>query len=397
MPITVGEPIDINGVIYDVKKTLGVGGLSRVYLAVNHHTGEKVAIKSFMYAKFFDKFTHENDCEDYWENEVLNTKAQARSGKHSVKVLDYQKKIDLQTPEFYIVLNFIEGMTFQDWYRKFVLTCHGLKHLDLSSVVRYIFLPLAEHLEYCHNEEFIIHRDFSVRNIIIQATENDFWPVLIDWGMSKYIGDDWVDFAPKPYCTEDIPRDITIKQKGAPPEIRFGYMPIPASDIYYLGHLMYFVFTGGIMREDSELNTRADYVLEPKKANHYLPDEYNDVVIKLTQYEPADRPRSMTQVIKMLKELININTIHFDFELFMSPDTHEITGESLDLKEDDQEEKKTKTGEQNSEDKTNEKDQTDSLEGALISGPREEPSKKPEEDIQNSEEMPKPEKIVEEK
>ena len=97
---------------------------------------------------------------------------------------------------------------------------------------------------------------------------------------------------------------------------------------------MYFVFTGGIMREDSELITEDDYVLIPQRANHMLPDEYNSVVIKLTQYEPADRPKDMKEVIKMLNDLININQIHFDFEFFLgNVDTDEITGEKIKVDE----------------------------------------------------------------
>ncbi len=326
MPITIGEPIEINGKVYLVKKLLGEGGHSRVYMAVEKDTKQKVAIKDFTYNAFFDKYNRTNDCIDYWENEVLNTQAQARSGQHCVEVLNYEAKMDLQTPELYIVLSLIEGTTFQDWYRKFVLMSKGLENLDLSSVVRNIFIPLAKLLDYCHNKEYIVHRDFSVRNIIVQSNDIHFWPVLIDWGISKYIGEDWVNYCPKPYMTEDMPKDIPIKQKGAPPEIRNGYMPVPASDIYYLGHLMYFVFTGGIMREDSELISKEDYVLEPKNANHLLPDQYNKVVKKLTQFEPADRPSSMGEVLKMLRDLIKINQIHFDFEVFFEQDTNELTG-----------------------------------------------------------------------
>jgi len=112
MPITVGKPIEIDNIIFDVQKILGKGGLSTVYLAIERDTKKKVAIKDFLYKKFYDKYTRSNDCEEYWENEILNTQAQARSGYNCVEVLHYEKKIKYQTPEYYIVLNFIEGMTF---------------------------------------------------------------------------------------------------------------------------------------------------------------------------------------------------------------------------------------------------------------------------------------------
>ncbi len=331
MPITIGKSIEIDGFIFNVKKILGKGGLSTVFLAEYAETGEEVAIKEFFYQQYYDSYTRKNDCADFFDNEVLNTVAQANSGFHTVKVLHYEKKEALQTPEFFLVLSLIKGTTFLDFYREFVQTCRGLENLDLTSIVRNIFIPLAKQLDYCHSNEFIIHRDLSLNNIIVIEDENDdFWPVLIDWGISKYIGEEWIYHSPNPYMVDEVPKDIPITQKGAPPEIKFGYMPTAASDIYYLSHLMYFVFTGGIMREDSEIVNNEDYVLCPKDVNWYIPTEYNEVVKKMSQFEPADRPKNMKVVIKMLEELIQIQHVHFDFELFLEPDTNEITGKKLE-------------------------------------------------------------------
>ncbi len=238
-----------------------------------------------------------------------------------VEVLNYGKITDIQTPEYYIVLSFIEGQTFLEFYREFIRTCAGLEHLDLASMVRYIFIPLAVLLEYCHNQENIVHRDFAVSNIIIQRNKEDYWPVLIDWGVSKYLGPDLINNQPKPYITDETLRDIPVNQKGAPPEVRFGYMPTAASDIYYFGHLMYFVFTGGIMREDSENASPEDFILNPKRMNIFIPEEYNSVVMEMTQFEPADRIQTIHEVVNRLKELVLVKDIHFDFDIFGEADT----------------------------------------------------------------------------
>ena len=327
----VGSPYEINGRTYDIKSVLGKGGLSTVFLAIEHETNIKVAIKKFFYEKFTDPITKENDCVVFWKNEVLNTQAQAKSGMHCVEVIDYAEIELSQETEYYIILSFVEGKTFKSWYREFINKSHGLENLDLASVVRNIFIPMAKLLNFCHNEEGIIHRDIAVENIIIQEDEDDemnFWPVLIDWGISKFVGQEWVDDAPKPYMTGDMDKDIPIKQKGAPPEIRNGYEPCAASDIYYLGHLMYFVFTGGLLREDSELTSHKAYVMHARQFNWFLPERYDEDIQKFTQYEPADRPKNMDVVIKMLTALIKINQIHFDFDFFFSNtgDTDDTTG-----------------------------------------------------------------------
>ena len=80
----------------------------------------------------------------------------------------------------------------------------------------------------------------------------------------------------------------------------------------------------------SEIINENAYVLSPKKVNWFIPDEYDKIVQQMTQFEPADRPKNMKEVRKMLEELINIRHIHFDFDFFMeNPDTDEITGERI--------------------------------------------------------------------
>ncbi len=330
MPIHINKPITIDGIVFDVKKVIGVGGLSTVFLAQDQNSQEFVAIKEFMYQKFYDPITRINDCEDYWENEILNLIEQSKSGFPCVKLLHFEKRTDLQTPEYYIVMNYVKGQTFLDFYRDFVQQCRGMENLDLAGIMRNIFIPLAKHLEFCHEHAHIVHRDLSVSNIIVIKDEkDDYWPVLIDWGLSKYVGADWIHYVPHKYFASDIPPDIPIKQKGSPPELRFGMLPNATSDIYYLAHLMYFVFSGGIMREDAEMKSDLDYILSPKKINWYIPEKYNEVVMQMTKYEPADRIQSMTEVVNILYELIKINHIHFDFDFFMEQDTNEITGEKI--------------------------------------------------------------------
>ncbi len=70
-----------------------------------------------------------------------------------------------------------------------------MEHLDLASIVREIFIPIAKLLDYCHTKENIVHRDVSVENIIIQKGEEhgEFIHILIDWGISKHVGSDWIN------------------------------------------------------------------------------------------------------------------------------------------------------------------------------------------------------------
>ena len=132
MPILKGESIEIDGYKYDILDLIDKGGLSTVFLAKEVATGETVAIKEYIYNAFYNKITLENDIDIYWETEIINTIAQSKSGYPCVKIIRYEKRPDLQTPEYYIVMSFIEGMTFLDFYRDFVTRCRGLEHLDIA-------------------------------------------------------------------------------------------------------------------------------------------------------------------------------------------------------------------------------------------------------------------------
>ena len=64
----------------------------------------------------------------------------------------------------------------------------------------------------------------------------------------------------------------------------------------------------------------------PEKWNKdTIENHYNEMVEKLTQFEPADRP-NMQEVLQMFNELIRINQIHYDFDYFANPDTDPLTG-----------------------------------------------------------------------
>ncbi|MCK5604002.1 hypothetical protein KAR91_19095, partial [Candidatus Pacearchaeota archaeon] len=99
------------------------------------------------------------------------------------------------------------------------------------------------------------------------------------------------------------PEATGIRNRGTPPEVMAGFEPMAATDIYMLGHIMFYLFSGG--HYASSAATNEDFVLHPRDFNPTLPSDFNRLVEYMTQYEPADRMESMLKVFDALTWLFN--------------------------------------------------------------------------------------------
>ena len=203
----------------------------------------QLAIKEYLYSRFIDQEGN-NFCEEYWAREVVNTELQSHAPNAQLQIFDSGKIVDATHQEYYIVLNYIVGKTLKDWFVEKFGKRSQLKESEIGIISKYILIPIAKHLDYCHKIG-LIHRDLSIDNILIKEPHhNVFVPVIIDWGSSKKC-DPNACFNPKrPYFDANPVLSTAFSNCGTPPEIIMGLNPIAASDIYMFGHLMYFIFSG---------------------------------------------------------------------------------------------------------------------------------------------------------
>ena len=138
---------------------------------------------------------------------------------------------------------------------------------------------------------------------MIVPTENGYYPIIIDWGVAKQIGPEKMYNPRKPYYISSAPEATGIRNRGTPPEVMAGFDPIAASDIYMLGHVMFYLFSGG--RYCGTAATHEDYVLHPGDFHSDLPSDFNKLVEYMTQYEPADRMPNMVKVHDALQWLFS--------------------------------------------------------------------------------------------
>ena len=296
-----GDHIQYNDADYIILKKLGVGGMGAVWLAENTVIGSKVAIKEFYYSRYNDPETGTNHCEKYWIREAEISKLQSESPEESMKFLGSIKIDKFTIPEFYIILEFIDGKPLDEWYTDRYKNISDLTITELQLMLNQILMPISKHLYFCH-QKGIVHRDLTVQNILIKKTgENSFKSIVIDWGVAKQINPKKMYNPKKPYYVSSTPEATGIRNRGSPPEVMAGYEPISVTDIYMMGHIMFYLFSGGNYARTAA--THEDFVLHALDYNPTLPDEFNKIVEYMTQYEPADRMPNMIKVYEALKWL----------------------------------------------------------------------------------------------
>ncbi|MHA1775215.1 MAG: serine/threonine protein kinase [Promethearchaeota archaeon] len=297
--IRVGDVLMLNDIPYQVILKIGTGGMGAVHKVKNLKTGEFSALKEFYYTRFHDPESGKNFCEKYWERESHITAIQSESPERSMKFIGKLHLTQFHNPEYYIFLEYIEGTPLDKWYlEKFP----DLSHLTLpvlQDLIKNILMPITRHMYFCH-QKGIVHRDLTVQNImIVSPDENTYYPIIIDWGVAKEIGLEKIYNPRKPYYVSATPEATGIRNRGTPPEVMAGFEPIATTDVYMLGHIMFYLFSGG--NYAGAAATNEDFVLHPGDFNPKLPEEFNKLVEYMTQYEPADRMADMVKVYDALQ------------------------------------------------------------------------------------------------
>ncbi|QEE17505.1 protein kinase [Promethearchaeum syntrophicum] len=300
--IQIGDRLKLNEDMYEITAKIGIGGMGAVHLARNIKTKKMVALKEFFYTRYHDPESGSNFCNKYWVRESEITEIQSKSPETSMHLLGSLILEQFPIPEYYIFLEYIDGIALDKWYTDRYKNIDQLNGKELRMLIKDILMPIARHMYYVH-QQGIVHRDLTVQNTIIlnKRFSDKYTPVIIDWGVAKEVGIDNMFKPRKPYYVTSAPEATGIRNRGTPPEIMAGFEPIAASDIYMFGHMMFYLFSGG--HYASAAATNEDFVLHPGDYNPDLPPEFTRLVEFCTQYEPADRMENMVKVYDALNWL----------------------------------------------------------------------------------------------
>jgi serine/threonine-protein kinase len=266
---------DVLNHIFEVRRFIARGGMGEVFEGTNVNSDERVAIKVIL-----PHLAADANVQAMFRKEARTLTRLSHSGLVQYRVL-------AQEPQFgvlYIVTEYVDGPNLSD-----VLRTIDHTPADLLALTH----RLAEGLQAAHGLG-AIHRDISPDNVMLEGGSLA-GAKIIDFGIAKdldpssatIVGD---GFAGKlnyvaPEQLGDFDRDIG-----------------PWTDVYSLALLILAV----ALRKDVDMGGSLVDAVDKRRAGPDLspiPEQLRPVLEKMLKPNPADRPRSMGEVIELLSRV----------------------------------------------------------------------------------------------
>ncbi len=273
---------------YVIERVLGEGGFGITYQALDHRSGECVAIKEFFPDSMVtrvektkvlpftgergENFSYGKDC----FLQEAQTLAQFIGNEHIIRVYTYFEENNTA----YFAMEYVRGKSFDRYIKD-----QGGK-IPYEDAEQKLF-PIMDALQAVH-ERGIIHRDVAPDNIYITDDNN---VKLLDFGAARYsLGD------------KSQSLDVILKHGYAPREqySRHGKQG-PFTDIYALAACFYYAITGE-KPADSVDRMVEDTVIRPAAMGASLPKYKEDAIMKALSIDPADRFQSVSDFKTALNE-----------------------------------------------------------------------------------------------
>ncbi|MBX7044256.1 MAG: peptidylprolyl isomerase [Ignavibacteria bacterium] len=237
---------------YKIISKINEGGMGVIYLAKHKYLERDAAIKvlNTNYSKNYDikeRFYHEAMTLSMLDHPYI------------VKILDFDQYED----NFYIIMEYVEGITLEDLIR--------IKSgLIPEEKAKELFTKILSGLGYAHSKE-VVHRDIKPSNIIIDKSFN---PKILDFGIARLL-------------TSDNRLTKVGGRMGSPlymsPEQCIGKETDFHSDIYSVGVTLYEALTA---KHPFENEDDTDYALQSKiiNENPFPPSHFYPPISKHMEY-----------------------------------------------------------------------------------------------------------------
>jgi eukaryotic-like serine/threonine-protein kinase len=213
-----------------------------------------------------------------------------------VRVLSHGRWPDETGGHLYLVLEFIEGWTLDEWSERTYPTAHEL--------IR-VFEKVAAAVAYMHTRG-VFHRDLKLNNVLIRKSDGE--PVIIDFGAAA--------FAQAPDLT-DAGLPPGTERFRAPEANRWWHANKKKPKARYDFRVTDELFAFGVMLHDALTDPRptaerhrtaVNSVLlppkDPQERNPRIPDALASLVRRLLARDLARRPESFEAVRRELAELL---------------------------------------------------------------------------------------------
>jgi eukaryotic-like serine/threonine-protein kinase len=265
--------LDIGG--YTIKKRIGVGARTTIYLATDDSDGKEIALKRVILER-------PEDVRIFEQVETEFKVAQKITHPYIRKCYKLKKiRSMLKTKEMLLAMEYFDGQSLEEG--------PALSLLDVMLVFRMV----ATGLNAMHQCE-LVHCDIKPNNILLNKAGAIR---IIDLGQSCWIGTTKKRIQGTPDYI--APEQVQRKPLG------------PKTDIFNLGATMYWALTGKtiptmIPKKDAfGIPMPPEAVKPPNEVRPQIPAGISKLVVDCVEEDPAKRPSDMMAVISRLDLMIH--------------------------------------------------------------------------------------------
>lgn len=260
---------------YEIYEEIGRGSFAVVYRGFDFKLDREVAVKKL--------FTHKNDKENvkrFFREAQISAKLQH---DNIVSIYDFYE----EDGECYLIMEFVEGETLSEFINS--------KDLNIQESLE-IMESICSAVQHAH-ELNIIHRDLKPANILINLEGK---VKITDFGIARLMEE--------PVLTQ------THNSLGTPsimaPEMLTGKEIDARTDIFSLGVLMYFIFTGDYPFKGDHIGEVIHNIIylspvKPKAINENIPELVEKIILKALEKDPDDRFKAAGEMCQAVQYAIN--------------------------------------------------------------------------------------------
>jgi tetratricopeptide (TPR) repeat protein len=257
---------------YNIKKTIGQGGMGRVFLVHDMHLDELIALKLLIPYQ-----VGENDQVERFIREIKISRK--INHPNVIRVFDLGK----WNVNHFITMEYVDGGNLKDWMIQ--------NPEDIDGRINFV-IQICEGLYAAHCLN-IIHRDIKPENILIDKGNI---AKIVDFGIARSAA----------IASKTMDGRIIGTPEFISPEQINGQKLDEKSDIYSLGVLMYHLFTGKLPFSAPNigqilLKHLNEKPISPKEINTKVPAYIDEIILKALEKDPSKRFQNTKEIIKEIR------------------------------------------------------------------------------------------------